>query len=136
MADLFVVVAHSRGRSLIMPPGVVLAVAVVAEFVRVAGANTITRTWNNSGDVAFVASPDHAVVTNYTARLRVSGNPTVIDTLSLGVPTPDGNNVIVASLTTLFAGHAAGSYTVSILTTSPGGSTDSTESNAFTLPLA
>jgi hypothetical protein len=136
MADLFVVVAHSRGRSLIMPPGAALAVTVVAEFVRVGGANTVTRTWNNSGDVAFVASPDHAVVTNYTARLRVFGNSTVIDTLSLGVPTPDGNNVIVASLTSLFAGHPAGTYTVSILTTSPGGSTDSTESNAFTLPLA
>jgi hypothetical protein len=136
MADLFAVVAHSRGRSLIMPPGAALAVAVVTEFVRVAGANTVTRTWNNSGDVAFVASPDHAIVTNYTARLRVFGNSTVIDTLTLGVPTPDGNNVIVAGLTSLFAGQAAGTYTVSILATSPGGSTDSVESNAFVLPIA
>jgi hypothetical protein len=96
----------------------------------------VTRTWNHTGDVAFVASPDHAVVTNYTARLRVFGNSTVIDTLSLGVPTPDGNNVIVASLTSLFAGEAAGTYTVSILTTSAGGSTDSVESNAFVLPIA
>jgi len=99
-------------------------------------ANTASITWVGSGFVAFYASPDHATVTGYTARLRVSGNATVVATQALGTPTPDGNNVIIADLTSLYSGRAAGDYTVSILATDAGGSTDSAESNAFTLPLS
>lgn len=102
-------------------------------------ANTITQTWNNTGDVAFVASPDHntgATVTSYDARVRASGNSTVVATQALGKPTPDGNGVIVVSLTATYAGLPAGAYTVSIATIGPGGTVDSVESNAFTLPIA
>jgi hypothetical protein len=59
----------------------------------------------------------------------------VIATENLFKPTPDGNGLIVADLSALFAYRAAGDYTVSILARDSGGSTDSEESNPFTLPL-
>lgn len=86
--------------------------------------------------VTFVASPDHANVINYQALLRLSGNSAVVATQDLGVPTPNAQNEIVVSLVPLYAGAAPGTYTVSILTVTTGGSTDSGVSNAFTLPLA
>jgi hypothetical protein len=52
------------------------------------------------------------------------------------VPTPDGDGVIIVDLTDTLDGFAAGAYTVSILTTSPGGSTDSAESAPFAIPLS
>jgi hypothetical protein len=58
-----------------------------------------------------------------------------VDTSALGKPTPDGNNVIVVALAAFFVGKAAGDYTISILATDAGGSTDSAESPPFTLPL-
>src|SRR5689334_14037932 len=159
MADISAYVALSlSGRLPIMPPtpalivnldvgeryriaealsrAITLLVGVSDEVLR-ASANTVSRILDQAGvgEVAFVASPDHATVTNYTARLRVSGNSTIVATQSLGVPTPDGNGVIIVDLTSLFSGQAAGAYTVSILTTSSGGSVDSTESSPFAIPV-
>jgi hypothetical protein len=111
-----------------------LLVAVGDEALRVV-ANTVSRILGDTGQVAFVAQADHATVTSYTARVRVLGNSTVVATQALGTPTPDANSVIIVNIAATFAGLAAGSYTVSILATSPGGSTDSAESSAFTLPL-
>lgn len=157
MADLSAVVGYKYGRSPLMPPvsalvaniqpgerfkisespslAMTLLALLAQEAVRVV-ANTVTGIRGNTGQVAFNASPDQATVTSYTARVRVSGSSTVTATQSLGVPTPDGNNVIVVDLSATFAGLAAGNYTVSILTTTAGGSTDSTESTAFALPLS
>lgn len=158
MTDLAAVIVQGTGRTPIMPPNPSLLVNLaigerfrlaealtraitllvgVADEVLHASANTVSRILDAAsvGETAFNASPDHASVTNYTARLRVSGNSTVVATQSLGVPTPDGNGVIIVDLTTLFAGRTAGNYTVSILTTTSGGSTDSAESTAFALPL-
>jgi hypothetical protein len=132
MADLFARVG-GLGRSTL--GAVTNLVVTLSEVVKMT-ADTITRTWDGTGDVAFNKSPDHATVTMYAARLRVSGNATVIETQPLGVPTPDGNGVIVAPLEGLLAGHTAGDYTISILATNASGSTDSAESNIFTLPLA
>jgi len=101
-------------------------------------ADTVTIMFGSTGQVAFYASPDHSsptLVTNYTAQLRAYGVNTVVGTLSLGKPTPDGNNVIIADLNPLFSGKAAGNYTVSILTTGSGGSTDSAQSAPFSLPI-
>lgn len=160
MADLSVAVVQGFGRRPIMPvasdlypnpQGVLTNTLRVLDAVTVARtlsalatealalrANTVSVIDDNPalGEVAFNASPDQASVTTYTARVRVSGNATVVATQSLGVPTPDGNNVIIVDLTATFAGLAAGNYTVSILTTSAGGSTDSAESAPFALPLA
>lgn len=127
------VAGRGFGRSRIMSAPVLLT-AVLSESLK-ASANTVTRTWDGTGDVAFNASPDHATVTSYTARLRVYGNITVIASDPLGKPTPDGNGVIVVPLAGFFANRAAGQYTVSILATDSGGSADSAESNPFTLPL-
>lgn len=158
MADLSAVVGHSRGRSRIMAPQVALIVNFDPEVVRIApaaplrqftplrpatmtetvraSANYATVIRGNTGQVAFVAQSDHATITGYTARIRQSGSSTVVATQSLGTPTPDPNNVIVSDLTGTFSGLAAGNYTVSILATSAGGSTDSAESSAFSLPLS
>lgn len=154
MPDLAVEVVHRFGPLLIMPPNPALIVNHPGETVRIGealtraitlqatpsetirvSANTVTAI-RNAGFVAFVASPDHASVTNYTARIRVSGSATITTTQSLGVPTPDGNGVIVADLVATLSALAAGNYTVSILATSAGGSTDSAVSNAITVPLA
>lgn len=109
--------------------------ASVSETIHVY-ADTVTRIWNESGDVAFVASPDHALVLYYEARLRVSGNSTVVATAYLGKQTPDGNNVIVHPLAAWFANRTPGTYTVSIAATDDGATfADSGESNPFTIPL-
>ncbi len=157
MADLNANIVLGYGRTAIMPSipvlfpasgiltesarittsvarAITLLVMVTAEELR-GRANTVTGIRGNTGQVAFNASPDHAAVTSYTARVRVSGNSTVVATQGLGKPTPDGNNVIVVDLSSTFSGLSAGNYTVSILSTSAGGSTDSTESAAFALPL-
>lgn len=158
MTDLAVTVVRGFGRTPIMPANpslivnldvgerfrlaevlsraITLLVGVSDEVLR-ATANAVSRILDqaSSGEVAFNASPDHASITNYTARVRVSGVSTVVATQSLGVPTPDGNGVIIVDLTATFAGLSAGNYTVSILATSSGGSTDSAESTPFALPL-
>jgi hypothetical protein len=155
MADLSAHVVLGYGRTIIMPPNPALIVNLPGEIARLGYAvtramtlqatptealrviaNTVTAL-RNAGFVAFVASPDHnTTVTSYTARSRVSGSGTITTTQALGKPTPDGNGVIVADLVTTLSALAAGDYTVSILTTSAGGSTDSAESNAITVPLA
>ena len=158
MADLSVEVVRRYGRQLIMPPFSVLSPfqGVLIDNVKIGetltraitllrlvqqediklSANTVSHILGNTGEVAFNASPDQAVITNYTARVRVSGSSTVVATQDLGVPTPDGNGVIIVNMAATFAGLATGNYTVSILATSAGGSTDSTESAPFALPLS
>ncbi len=157
MADLSANIVQGFGRHVIMPatPFLFPAAGILTETVRIpetlaraitllvlvtaeelrGTANTVTGIRGNTGQVAFNASPDHNAVTSYTARVRVSGNSTVVATQALGKPTPDGNNVIVVDMSSTFSGLSAGNYTVSILATSAGGSTDSTESAAFALPL-
>ena len=113
-----------------------LSRAVTGETLHVVS-DTVTRNWQGSGIVTFVASAGHATVTGYTAQLWAypvpGGSP--VDTQSLGVPTPDGNFVITADLTSLYAGNPAGDYTVVIVATDAGGSTPSPHSSPFTLPL-
>lgn len=135
MADLAVRVGGGRfPASRIMGPPPVLLVAVLSETLHVT-ADTVTRTWDGSGLTVFLASAGHATVIDYTARLRVSGNSTVIASENVFKPTPDGNGLITVDLSALFAYRAAGEYTVSIVARDAGGSTDSDESSPFTLPL-
>lgn len=109
----------------------------VIETFHLLAPHTVSVTWQPSSFVAMNASPDHASVTSYTARLRTVADPgTIVDTLSLGVPTPDGSGVMIVNLASLFSGKTAGDYTVSVLTTTATGSADSALSNAFTLPIA
>jgi hypothetical protein len=159
MADLGVRISLSMARAQIMPASPTLVQNLnpperfrIAEAMTVAmgllvnvdseilqaTAGTVSRIMDAAlaGEVAFNASPDHEIVTNYTANVRVSGSSTVVATQSLGKPTPDGNGVIIVDLTSTFAGLSTGTYTVSILATAPAGSADSAESAAFSLPLA
>lgn len=155
MADLSANVVLGYGRNVIMPPNPTLLVNHPGEIARVvetlsrartleatptealrAIANFVTTIRGTTGQVAFNANPSHATLISYTARVRVSGNSTVVATQGLGKPTPDGNNVIIVDMSATFAGLAAGNYTVSILATDATGSTDSAESSPFSLPLA
>jgi len=89
-----------------------------------------------AGDVSWTISQNHYYgVTNYAARIRLFGNSTVLGTKNLGVPTPDSYGTCVASLIDLYNTMSPGDYTISIATTDANGTTDSVESNAFTLPL-
>lgn len=85
-------------------------------------------------DLTFRASSDHYYAMFYTARLRVSGSGTILDTLNIGVPTPDAYGMCLANLAALYAGKASGNYTVSVAITTPTGTVDSVQSNVFSLP--
>jgi hypothetical protein len=108
--------------------------SVVLPRVLAAYANTAAAWVWQKGYLVFFASLDHASVTNYQARLRVNGSGTVIGTLDMGQPTPDVYGTIGIDATSLLAGHT-GSHTMSVATTTAGGTTDSSISSPFTLPL-
>ncbi len=86
------------------------------------------------GSIYFEASTDHASVIYYSAQLRLEYTTAVIDSFNLGVPTPV-SGVIIVDLTSWLATHAPGRYTLSILTVTATGSSDSTMTSGFTLPL-
>jgi len=133
MPDLSVRVGSGRfPASRVMSPVIDLT-AIPSETLHITEA--VTLVWHGSGMVTFLASTSHATVIDYTARLRVYGNSTVIATENLFKPTPDGNNLITVDLSALFAYRSAGDYTVSIVARDAGGSSDSEESSPFTLPL-
>jgi hypothetical protein len=160
MADLSAVVTAIRyGRSPLGVPVEVLVTSIVSERPKLSEsaqglvyefatltaslsetglhlyADTVSRIWNESGDIAFVASPDHALVLWYEAHLRVSGNSTIVATAYLGKQTPDGNNVIIHALRPWFEGRTPGTYTVSVAACDADEVADSAESNPFTIPL-
>ena len=89
-----------------------------------------------SGDLAFTASLDHATVTSYEARVRPEGSATIVATRNLGKPAPDVDNRIIVNIASTLTPLASGNYTVSVAAISPGGTTDSTETSAYSLPLA
>jgi hypothetical protein len=107
---------------------------VVLARVIAAYANTAAAWVWQKGYLVFFASLDHAIATNYEARLRVNGNSTVIGTQTLGVPLADVYGTIGVDVTALLAGHT-GSHTMSVAVTTPGGTVDSDISAPFTLPL-
>lgn len=87
------------------------------------------------GDLTFAASPDHATLTSYEARLYVEGTTTpVIDTLDLGLPTPSGGSITV-NIATWLNSQLAGNYDVRVAAIGPLGTTESGASNSFTVPL-
>lgn len=88
------------------------------------------------GVLTFIASPDHASLTDYTVRVYALGTTSpVVTSRSLGVPTPDSNNEIRHDLTSMLNPLTAGNYTVTVLATSPTGSAETSGVN-FSLPLA
>lgn len=88
------------------------------------------------GDISFLASADHASVTSYTAKLYDS-NDDLVDTLSLGKPTPDETNTIVVNEQAWLNTHTAGNgYYVRVTATSPGGeSSPASGTGVFTIPV-
>lgn len=95
------------------------------------------RCFDRPGILTFTPSADHATVTDYTIRIYAIGTTSpVVSSRNIGKPTPDGsNNTISHDIAALIAPLAAGTYTVTVLTTSPGGSAETTGVN-FAAPLA
>lgn len=89
-----------------------------------------------SGNLTFTASPDHATVTSYEVRVRAEGSVTIVATRNLGKPTPNVDNQIVVNIASTLTPLASGNYTVAVAAISPGGTTESSETSAYSLPLA
>ena len=143
MADINVVVRRTVGSATfadVQAGATISRILDPAQSVVHPKADTVTIIVGVTGQVAFFASVDHAVVTSYLAQLRVAGSVNVVDSQNLFKPTPDGNNVIVVDLSVtgaLFDRNSAGNYTLSILTFGPGGLfSDSIPSAPFSLPIA
>lgn len=90
----------------------------------------------HEGYIQFIPSSDHLVVTSYEVRIRVDGSSTVVLAVNVGKPTPHPttNRCYVAIVTPLL-GLPPGNYTASVAAIAPGGTTDSGNSSAFSLPL-
>jgi len=89
------------------------------------------------GDLTFRMSPNHALVTNYTARIRAAGTSSpILSSVSLGVPQPDEDGIVTANLTSALNALGVGNYEVTVATTTAGGTTDSSASTPFSVPLA
>lgn len=86
------------------------------------------------GDLAFAASAGHSTVITYEARVRAEGSSTVLVTKNLGKPTPF-NNVIVCNIKAILQALPSGNYTVTVAAIGPGGTDDSTQNVAYTVPL-
>lgn len=87
------------------------------------------------GNVTFVPSVDHATVTSYSANVYAAGTVTpVVATQSIGKPTPQGG-VITFNMAVTLNALPGGNYDVTIVATSPGGSSESGVSMVFTVPL-
>jgi hypothetical protein len=87
------------------------------------------------GNLIFRASPDHAVVTDYTANVRAAGDSTIVAAIDLAKPQPDEDDLIVVNIAGQLNALSPGNYEVKVQATSPGGTVESPVSNAFTVPL-
>ncbi len=90
---------------------------------------------DRSGVLTFTKSTDHASVNYYDIRIYAQGGSTILASKNIGKPVPDSNGDIRADLVDILTPLSAGNYTVKVLTTSNGGSTESTGDD-FSLPLA
>lgn len=89
----------------------------------------------HTGDVTFVPSPNDATVTSYQINVYQYGTTTIVANTNIGHPAAVGG-IITVDLTTFFGTIAPGNYDVTVVAIAPGGSTESTISNAFSLPLS
>ncbi len=91
----------------------------------------------HSGDILWVPSSDHYTLTNYEVRIRVSGSSTISATVNVGLPPIwAGTGKCYANISGTCSTLSAGNYTASVAAVAAGGTTDSAESDAFSLPLA
>lgn len=109
-------------------------------FIRAARTAQLMRhsagtTKTTSGVLSFVASPDHATLTNYEARLRTLSG-TLVSATNIGKPTPDlATNICHYDISGWLGTFPGGNYEVTVAAISAGGTTDSGFSNTFSLPL-
>jgi regulation of enolase protein 1 (concanavalin A-like superfamily) len=91
---------------------------------------TVSTTTSSTKRVAFTASLDHAIVTNYLLEVFPStANPataTALTSSDLGKPTPDSNNDIFVDRTTFLNNLAPGNYLITVAAVAPGGKSRST----------
>lgn len=86
------------------------------------------------GDVAWNPDPDHATLTSYEVRLYPQGGGSLVASKNVGKPVIVGGDCLV-NLATWFGTQPAGNYELKVASIAPGGTTESTVSNAFSLPL-
>lgn len=89
---------------------------------------------DHSGVLTFTKSADHATVTDYAVRVYAQGGSTVLASRNLGKPVPYSDGSIWVDITSLLTPLGSGNYTVTVVTTSPGGSAESSGDD-FSLPL-
>ncbi len=92
--------------------------------------------FDGPGILSFTASPSHALVTSYTIRVYAYGTTSpVVTSRDIGRPTPDTNNRILHDVRSLLSPLTAGNYTATILTTTTGGTAESSSGAEFSVPL-
>lgn len=103
-------------------------------------ADVATTVLGNTGEVAFMANAQHASVTKYRLNLRAYESETILLSVDVGKPTPDGNRVCLVDPTDydadFYSQQEDGNYSMSVEAFIGSTSTDSTERYAFSLPLA
>jgi regulation of enolase protein 1 (concanavalin A-like superfamily) len=86
---------------------------------------TVTVATTTTRRVAFPASVDHAIVTNYLLEVFPStANPataTAMTSSDLGKPTPDSNNEIIVDRTTFLNNLAPGNYWITVASVNAAG---------------
>lgn len=87
------------------------------------------------GELRFKAPADHATVVSYAVRLYAVGGATLLASLSLGKPTPDGGGYIVRNIRTWLDSQTAGNYDLKVAAIDGGGSTESTAA-PMTVPVS
>jgi hypothetical protein len=89
---------------------------------------------DKSGVLTFTKSVDHASVQSYEIRIYALNGSTVLANKNFGKPIPHSNGDILVDLTSILTPLPSGNYTVKVLTTSAGGSSESSGDD-FSLPL-
>jgi hypothetical protein len=88
------------------------------------------------GSFTFGASPDHVIVTSYEVRIRPSGSSTIVATQNLGKPTPDEDFLILVNIAQTLNPLPTGNYTAAVAAIAPGGTTESSSTSEYFVPLA
>ena len=87
------------------------------------------------GELRFKASSGHATVTSYEARLYAVGGSTLLASLSLGKPTPDGSGYIVRNLRTWLDSQTSGNYDLKVAAIDGTGTSESS-AVSLTVPVS
>ncbi len=90
----------------------------------------------HSGDISWLPSADHATLTRYDVYVRLSGSSTILLTINVGKPPVwPSTGRCYANISGPLSGLSSGNYTAAVAAVSGGGTTESTASSDFSVPL-